>query len=77
MFGDDSAVGGNTVASGVKGNSDVRGALRTLINLSVLAQSQEREGGRRQSQTGMDGELTHPLAVSTFHPDVSGSHSPV
>ena len=45
MYGEDSDVRENTLASGVKGNSDVRGALRTLIYFSVLTQRQEREGG--------------------------------
>lgn len=63
----------------------IRGGLSTLIYLDVLIQKQEREGRRLQTQTGMDGELTHPLAVSTSHPDVSeaaglqisGPHFPI
>ena len=51
MYGEDSDVRGNTVASGVKGKSDVRGAPTTLICLSVLTQRQEREGGRLRVAT--------------------------
>ena len=54
MYGEDSDVRENTVASGVKGNSDVRGALRTLIYLIVLTQRQEREG-EGTSATDRDG----------------------
>ena len=51
MYGEDSDVRGKAVASGVKGNSDLRGALRTLIHLCVGGEDIHRQGWMVSSLT--------------------------